>query len=176
MTTWVALLRGINVGGKNKVPMDGLREVFSRELGFDDVRTYIQSGNVVFRGPDEVAVDSDRLAAAVNDRFGLGIVVVVRTAAQLRDALAADPFPDADRSQVHIGFMSRPPQAAAVEQVDRVAFVPEEFAVRGRELYLHLPNGQGRAKLPAALDRRLKVPTTARNWRTVTALVELVGG
>jgi uncharacterized protein (DUF1697 family) len=168
----VALLRGVNVGGR-KVPMAELRELIE-SLGHDDVRTYIQSGNVIFsakRRPTPASLES-----AIQKRFGLKVDVMLRTPAQLERAVEQNPFPADDRSKVHVGFMARAPGAAAVRAIDADGFLPEEFAVVGSELYLHLPNGLGRSKFPDFVLRRLKVPTTLRNWNTVTKLVELAGG
>jgi uncharacterized protein (DUF1697 family) len=169
MPTVVALLRGVNVGGR-KLPMAELRELVE-SLGYSDVRTYIQSGNVIFgasRKPSPASLES-----AIKKRFGFEVDVILRTPAQLGKALERDPFASADRSSVHIGFMARAPGAGAVRAIDASAFTPEAFAVVGSELYLRLPNGLGRSKLPAFLRTRLQVPTTLRNWRTVTTLAEL---
>lgn len=170
MGTYIALLRGINVGGRNPVPMAGLREVVEA-LGHTDVSTFIQSGNVIFESAKAPTPAS--LESAIEKAFGLRIVVVVRSAAQLGKALAANPFPTAATTDLHIGFMAAKPTTAAVNGLDRERFVPEEFAIEGSDLYLRLPNGMGRTKLPAYLDRQLKVPTTLRNWNTVTKLVAL---
>jgi uncharacterized protein (DUF1697 family) len=169
MPTVVALLRGVNVGGRT-VPMADVREVVE-SLGHDQVRTYIQSGNVIFSATRKPSAAS--LESAFAKRFGLEVDVMLRTPSELVRAVERDPFPLADRSSVHVGFMARAPGAAAVRGIDASRFAPEEFAVVGSELYLLLPNGLGRSKLPDFVLRRLKVPTTLRNWRTVTKLAEL---
>ena len=169
MPTVVALLRAVNVGSR-KVPMADLRELVE-SLGFGDVRTYIQSGNVIFSAPR--APEPTSLERAIEARFGLSVDVVVRSAADLRRALERDPFPDVERSRLHIGFMAKKPAASAVSTIDRDAFLPEQFAVVGRELYLSLPHGMARTKLPDHILRRIKVATTIRNWNTVTKLAEL---
>ncbi|HUQ39248.1 MAG TPA: DUF1697 domain-containing protein, partial [Acidimicrobiales bacterium] len=111
---------------------------------------------------------------AIEAEFGIDLAVVVRTPAQLSAAVGRrNPFPTASPSALHIGFMAKAPPATAVKALDRERFLPEEFAVVGSDLYLHLPNGMGRTKLPPYLDRQLKVPTTVRNWNTVNKLVEL---
>ncbi len=173
MSTYVALLRGVNVGGQNKVPMAALKELWA-SLGYRDVRTLIQSGNVVFTS--ERSVDPVDLGAAITGRWGIDVTVVLRNGADLRAVVEADPLPDADRAKLHVGFMARPPAASVVRGLDGSAFAPEEFAVVGREVYLHMPNGLGRSKLPAWLGRRLNVPVTIRNWNTVTKLLEMTGG
>jgi len=174
--TYAALLRGINVGGHNKVPMSALRAVVE-SLGHTDVTTYIQSGNVVFNSTKSVT--SAALERAINDEFGFDITVVLRTKAELRRVVKDNPFARADLKTVHVGFMASKPSAATVRDLDGVhadQFAPDEFAIKGTNLYLHLPNGMGRSKLPPYLDRKLKVPTTVRNWNTVLKLMELAIG
>ena len=169
MPTVVGLLRGVNVGGRT-MPMAELRELVE-SLGFDDVRTYIQSGNVLFSAKKRPA--AAELEAAIERRFGLEVDVMLRSAAELERTIEHNPFPDADRSKLHVGFMARKPTAAVVGALDAEAFLPEQFAIEGTELYLHLPSGMGRTKLPDFVLRRVKVPTTIRNWNTVTKLAEL---
>jgi uncharacterized protein (DUF1697 family) len=170
VSIYAALLRSVNLAGRNKVPMPQLRAHFE-SLGFTNVRTLIHSGNVVFestRAPTE-----SQLAAALAGEFGFNIPVMVRTPTALRRALHDNPFPDADPAHVSIGFYASKPAAAAIKQLEGDRFEPERFAMSGRELYLYLPNGMGRTKLPGYLDRRLKVPVTIRTINTVTKLVEL---
>jgi uncharacterized protein (DUF1697 family) len=171
--TYIALLRGINVGGHNKVSMSALRALHE-SLGHTDVTTYIQSGNVVFNSTKPVT--SASLERAIEKEFGIDITVVLRTRAEMKRVVGANPFADADLKTVHVGFMASKPAAAAVRGLDADQFAPEEFAIKGTHLYLRLPNGMGRTKLPAYLDRNLKVPTTVRNWTTVGKLLELAGG
>jgi uncharacterized protein (DUF1697 family) len=170
VTKQVALLRGVNVGGKNKVPMAELRTVFE-SLGYTEVTTLIQSGNVMFTA--RAAVTTKTLEHAIADRFGVETTVVLRTGPELERVVAANPFTGGDVSKLHVGFFGTKPTAAVVRGFDAARFEPEEFAVHGREVYFHLPDGMGRAKLPPALDRQLKVPVTVRNWNTVTKLVAL---
>src|SRR4051812_49330462 len=172
MPTYIGLLRGVNLAGRNRVSMSALREVVE-SLGHTDVATYIQSGNVVFTSQKVVTTTS--LERAIETEFGLDITVVLRTRAQLDKTMKANPFPDADLKTVHVGFMASKPAAAAIRGLDADQFAPEEFAIKGSDLYLRLPNGMGRTKLPAYLDRKLKVPTTVRNWNTVCKLLELAG-
>jgi uncharacterized protein (DUF1697 family) len=169
LPTVVALLRGVNVGGR-KLPMAELRELVE-SLGYDDVRTYIQSGNLLFRTakPPRPAV----LEAAIEERFGLPVDVILRSPANLASVVKRNPFPRAESSKLHVGFMASKPTASVVGAIDGRPFLPDEFAVVGTELYLHLPHGMARTKLPDYVVRRLKIPTTVRNWNTVTKLVEL---
>lgn len=170
MPRYVGLLRGINVGGKNKVPMTELRALFE-SLGHTEVSTFIQSGNVLFTTGKSVT--PKRLEIAIANRFGIDTTVVLRTPHELERVVEANPFTGVDPSQLHVGFMAQKPLAAAVAKLDAERFRPEEFAIGGCELYLHLPNGMGRTKLPGYLDRQLKIPTTVRTWNTVTKLLAL---
>jgi uncharacterized protein (DUF1697 family) len=173
MPTYVGLLRGVNVGGHNKVSMTALRDLVE-SLGHTEITTYIQSGNVVFTSKKDVTPAS--LERAIERELGVDVTVVLRTRAELKRTVRVNPFADADLATVHVGFMASKPAAGAVRGLDADQFAPEEFAIKGSDLYLHLPNGMGRTKLPAYLDRRLKVPTTVRNWKTVLKLLELAGG
>jgi len=172
----VALLRGINVGGKNLLPMQALAEIFAG-AGCREVRTYIQSGNVVFRSdrPEEVAKAASGEIAA---RFGLKVPVVVRTAEEFRGAMEGNPFlaRGLDADWLHVMFLAEAPTAEMVAGLDAARSVPDEFVARGREVYLHLPNGAARTKLTNAyFDARLKTVGTQRNWKTVKALAEMLG-
>jgi uncharacterized protein (DUF1697 family) len=172
--TFVALLRGVNVGGASKVPMAALRSSLAA-TGFEDVVTYIQSGNVVLRSPladaSEVAARIEQLLAG---DFGVPARVVIRTPAELVAVEAANPFSHAERSKVHVVFLGGAPAPAAVAELDPNRSPPDELAVRGREIYLHLPNGAGRTKLTIDyFERRLGVAATHRNWNTLLKLIQL---
>jgi uncharacterized protein (DUF1697 family) len=176
MNTFIALLRGINVGGKTVIPMPALKSSFA-SMGLEDVRTYIQSGNVVFSSPTG---DAQSLAVAIEERiaeaFGLSTTVLLRTPAELAEIAGNNPFldRDADLSKLHVVFLSGPPEGNAVAELDPARSPPDEFAVRGREVYLHLPNGAGRSKLTIDyFEKRLGVRATARNWKTLNKLLEL---
>jgi uncharacterized protein (DUF1697 family) len=176
MTVHVALLRGINVGGKNRLPMQSLSALFT-DAGCTDVQTYVRSGNVIFGATSSLA---RRIPAAIQKaiavQFGLTIPVVTRTAAELRDAAKHNPFlpKESDTETLHIAFLAGRPTPAKVATLDPDRSPPDEFAVRGREIYLWLPNGVARTKLTNAFfDSRLGTTSTLRNWRTVLKLVEL---
>ena len=173
--TFVALLRGINVGGKNKLPMRDLAALCTK-LGCRDVRTYIQSGNVVFAAAPRVAT---RLAAdlqrGIADTFGAKVPVVVRSAAQLRAVVAGNPWlaRGVAAEQLHVAFLADPPARAAVAGLDPKRSPGDAFVVAGQEVYLHLPNGVARSKLTNAwFDAQLDTVSTIRNWRTVLTLLE----
>jgi len=189
MATHVALLRGINLGGRNKVAMADLRALVS-ELGHADVLTYIQSGNVLFTASADAdcAVVALAMTEAISARLGVTAPVVVVTREELGQIHAANPFPgEPDPKRVHAVVLSGPPGAdltakldAAVAQSDAKGARDTAAAV-GRTLYLHTPDGYGNSDLSAAVLRivsspRASVTGTARNWATMTKLLELCGG
>jgi uncharacterized protein (DUF1697 family) len=172
MPTHIALLRGINVGGKGMVAMPGLATAFEG-AGATDVRTYIQSGNVVFTHRERTEAKLvDALERATADYAGFDVPVVLRTTAQMRAVVEKNPYPHASGTTLHVMFYAAKVDAAALRALGLERFAPEEATAVGRDLYLHLPNGIGRAKLPPVLAK-LKVPGTARNWNTVTKLLAM---
>lgn len=176
MTTYAALLRGINVGGHRKVPMAELREVLGG-LGWTDVRTYLQSGNVVFTvPPDETGPPRARLEHAVAEHFGFEVPCLVRTTEELRAVADACTFPAAelDPAKLVVLFLDERPAPEHFAGVDADAYAPDEFRHIGQAVYCHFPGGMGRSRLPAALEAaRPRLTMTARNWRTVMKLLEL---
>jgi uncharacterized protein (DUF1697 family) len=172
VTTWVALLRAVNVGTGRKVPMKPLAEVF-KGAGCTDVVTYIQSGNVVFSHPSRSAAALGKeLESGIRDLAGFDVPVMLRTAKEWEAVVRDNPFDGVEADKLHVFFLAGTPPAGAENAIDEAAFAPEELVVAGREVYVHPPNGLGRARLPAAIPK-LKVPATARNWRTVLKLLDL---
>ena len=175
----VALLRGINVGGKNKMPMRELVSLFA-EAGATDIETYIQSGNVVFNASTTVANSISRVVAArIVKRFGFRVPVIVRSARAFRDVLKKNPFPQAESepTTLHVAFLADRPTKSAIAALDPKRSPGDAFAVVGAEVYLHLPNGAADTKLTNAyFDSTLKTISTGRNWRTVLAIAELLDG
>ncbi|HEY4409958.1 MAG TPA: DUF1697 domain-containing protein [Acidimicrobiia bacterium] len=170
---FVVLLRGINVGGKAKVPMAALRDVCAA-AGCEDVVTYIQSGNVVLTSKLTGKKLQAALEAAIAAEFGFSPAVMIRTAGEMAAVLEHNPYPAADESSVHVGFLHAPPDARTAQCLAAIDCAPEEVTAVGRDLYLHLPNGMGRANLPVQMEKCLRpAPVTVRNWRTITKLVEL---
>jgi uncharacterized protein (DUF1697 family) len=174
-STHVALLRGVNLGGKNCVPMKELAQVFAK-AGCADVRTYIQSGNVVFRATRALAASlPPRVTEQIAKRFGCQIPVILRTAEQFAAAVRDNPFPEIPQEALHVYFLAGVPDASRTVQLDPDRSKPDTFIVHGREIYLRLPNGMGRSKLTNAyFDSKLATTSTARNWRTVLKLLELM--
>jgi uncharacterized protein (DUF1697 family) len=177
--TYLALLRGINVGGKNKLSMKDLTGMFVA-AGCADVRTYIQSGNVLFKAPHTRAVQlPDRIAAAIAKQFGYRTPVALRTTTELADVVAGNPFmkPGADEDVLHVMFLTSTPTPDLISTLEPSRSPPDAFVVKGREIYLQLPNGVARSKLTNAyFDSKLKTASTGRNWRTVIKLLELMNG
>ena len=178
-SAYVALLRGINVGGNNMLPMKDLAAMFEK-AGCADVRTYIQSGNVIFRADADVAARiPDVIAKGIAARSKIKIPVVVRTAADLRRVAEKNPFlrRGVDVDKLHVVFLAAKPASAALSALDPKRSPPDEFAAEGGEVFLHCPNGYGRSKLSNAyFDAKLATTSTVRNWRTVLKLLELCGG
>jgi uncharacterized protein (DUF1697 family) len=179
LTIYVALLRAVNVGGRNKVPMGPLRDLFE-DLGHHDIQTYLQSGNVVFSTSERRAGQvADVIEEAVAADLGVEARVLLRTRAQLEQVTTRNPFADVedDPAKVHVFFLADRPKKAAVAALDPDRSPSDTFHVDGREVFVHFPNGSGRSKLTAGwLEAQLDTPATARNWSTVTKLLELMHG
>ena len=172
MTTSVALLRGINVGGNRKVLMADLRAIFL-DAGLTAVETYIQSGNVVFDGDTSTSAPLVvELEHRIETAMGFHVAVVLRDGRELQVVVANNPFTDADPRELVVAFFSSDPGPSALARLEPLAVAPERLELQGKDLYLHLPYGSGRSKLAQALSS-LRAPPTARNWRTVTKLRDL---
>ena len=177
---YLALLRGINVGGKAKLPMKELSGIFAG-CGATAVQTYIQSGNVVFEAASHTAAREcvARVTAEIARVYGYPGRIVLRSAQEMRECLAGNPFAGAGASEdaLHVYFLADQAEAEAVKGLDPERSAPDKFVVRGREVYLFLPGGMARTKLTNAyFDSKLRTVSTARNWRTVGKLVEMMEG
>jgi len=174
---YVALLRGINVGGKNKLPMADLVAIFE-DAGCRDVESYIQSGNVVFRATASLGKRIAPLVSGViAERFGHQVPVMTRSGPELRQVVSRNPFlrRDAEPRALHVAFLAEKPTPAQVAALDPNRSPPDELSVLGREIYLLLPNGVARSKLSNKyLDSKLGTTSTLRNWKTVLRLSEMV--
>lgn len=173
----VALLRGINLGSSNRLPMPALVAMFEA-AGCADVRHYIQSGNVVFRAPAAVTARlSAQIAKRIKADFGYDVPVILRTATELREVLRVNPFLDraSDGKVLHVAFLAHEPEAARTSALDPKRSPPDSFAVIGREIYLHCPNGVAQTKLSNAyFDSKLATTSTMRNWNTVQKLAAMM--
>jgi uncharacterized protein (DUF1697 family) len=175
--TFVALLRGVNVGGKNKLPMKDLAAICT-DAECRDVATFIQSGNVIFDASSKLATQlPGRIAGRIDERFGYRTPVILRTTEQLAAVVANNPFLQRGVAEalLHVLFLPAPAAPDRVDALDPNRSVPDAFAAFGSEVYLMLPNGAGRTKLTNDyFDARLATMSTGRNWRTVTKLLELM--
>ena len=175
--SYVALLRGVNVGGKHSLPMKQLVEMFC-DARCLNVRSYIQSGNVVFAAPEKVAKGiASLLEKQIEARFGFSAPVILRARDELAKVARGNPFlkAGAPERELNVYFLADQPSAAAVKGLDPNRSAPDRFQVIGREIYLHTPNGMGRTKLTSAyFDSKLKTVATARNWATVLKLLQMM--
>ncbi|GAA5188294.1 DUF1697 domain-containing protein [Rugosimonospora acidiphila] len=179
MVRYAVMLRGINLGSNRRVTMQDLRALLSG-LGYQDVRTLLQSGNAVFgaasRKPDKLSAEiTDRLAA----ELGMDIGCVIRTADELAAVVAANPFPDkaTEGAKLAVTFLDGPVDPARFADTDPADFAPDEFRLAGREVYVWLPNGFSNSRIPVNFwDKRIDRVSTTRNWNTVTKLLAMVSG
>ncbi len=175
MKTWIALLRGINVGGNNILPMQDLRALLSN-LGYTDARTYIQSGNRVFKS---TKTNAEQIAGQITDgienTFGFQIRVFVLTIDALDNAIADNPYPQghADPKTVHLYFLSEPALNADVSAMQAQCANAEAFTLSDRIIYLFAPDGMGKSKLAAKMERLARAQATARNLRSAIKIPEL---
>ncbi len=178
MARFIALLRGINVGGRALVPMARLREICTG-LGWSEVETYVNSGNVVFEASGKAAALEAALETALEGAFGFAPAVIVRSATQVKALAAANPFPEVSKTEpnrVLVGLSKDKPKAGAAEAIRAKAAAGETVAEAGGALWFHYPKGVGLSKLtPALIDRAVGSPLTARNWRTMLKLREMLG-
>lgn len=171
------LLRGINVGGNNKVAMADLKRILE-DLGYEDCTTLLNSGNAVVTTGDPPAEAEQRVAAAIKRELGLSIELMARTHDELAAVVKANPLkPVATNPKFSVvAFLRSAPPQEALDDIDAEQYAPECWKLVGRELFIWFANGQGKTKLPPNLfDKRLKTPATARNWNTVLKLLELTG-
>jgi uncharacterized protein (DUF1697 family) len=175
--TWIALLRGINVGGRARLPMVELRSLCDG-LGWSDVKTYIQSGNVVLTAPASRAEVEATLELAIRSRFGLAVPVIARPAREWAAYIASNPWPDVAEREPNLLMLALPkaaPRAGAVDALRERAANGERIEPAGDGLWIHYVGGAGRSKLsPGLLDRAIGSPVTTRNWRTVMELQRMV--
>jgi uncharacterized protein (DUF1697 family) len=175
MHTYVALFRGINVGGKNSLPMKDLASIFEI-LGASNVKTYIQSGNVVFQSESKnISSFSKRLGIEIRERRGIEPHILVIEPSEVETAITNNPFPEAESepSSLHLGFLVVAPKNPDLTKLESLKKGSERFCLIDSILYLHAPEGVGRSRLAASSEKLLGVPMTYRNWNTVCKLKEM---
>jgi uncharacterized protein (DUF1697 family) len=174
---YVCWLHAVNLGSHNKVPMAWLREAAEAD-GFADVATYLQSGNLVLSaGTKDAAEVSRRVSDLIKSGLGLDVVATTRTRAELARVVKRNPMPErvVEPAKLHVSFLTGKPDPKGVAALDPDAFAPDRFMIDGREIYLWFPNGSGRSKLATfPWLKRVGVAGTARNWRTVLAVLDLL--
>jgi uncharacterized protein (DUF1697 family) len=177
MPVLISMLRGINVGGHNKVNMTALRALFE-SLKFEDPRTYVQSGNIIFRSEEKISTTlTKKIQNAIEREFGCRPEVILRTTDEVRKAIAATPFSSRRKlepGKILVTFLDGEPGAEADVALLSLKSYPEELHLKGRELYIYFPNGAGRSKLPwSSVAKLLKTTGTARNWNSVTKMLAI---
>jgi uncharacterized protein (DUF1697 family) len=176
MQIYIAILRGINVSGKNMIKMSELQNLFE-SLGFIKVKTYIQSGNVIFEAEAKKPNEIEKLVKEkISERFGLKVPVLVKAKSEVEEVLQNNPFlqTDVDVSKLHVTFLSAEPQQVNIEKINKDQYLPDEFVLRCIAIYLYCPNGYGNTKLNNNFfESKLKVMATTRNWKTLNELVRI---
>ena len=179
MPAYIAMLRGINVSGHKIIRMEQLRASFG-DLGFANVKTYVQSGNIVFETPDDsTAGVSKKIEQKIQRDFGFSVPVFLRTSKELEQTVRHNPFlkdPAIDQSKLHVTFLLEAPSKAALAQLQPLAAKQEQFRIIGRDIYLYCPDGYGNTKLSnTAIEKKLSIGATTRNWKTVNTLLAMTG-
>jgi uncharacterized protein (DUF1697 family) len=177
MPVVISMLRGVNLGGHHRIKMDALRSLYV-SLKLEDPRTFIQSGNVIFRTKEKnLPALARKIQTAIESSFGFRSDVMLRTPDELRRAIAASPFPAhraLDPSKVLVTFLVTDPSPEASAAFLTFKHHPEELHLKGRELYIYFPSGMGQSKLRwSAVEKLLKAPGTARNWNSVTKMLAI---
>jgi uncharacterized protein (DUF1697 family) len=176
MKTYIALLRGINVSGQKKIKMSDLKSLFEN-LGFKDIRTYIQSGNVIFKSSASAVKKLElKIETAIKNYFGFDVPVLIITPTELEKVIKQNSFlkKKKDTGKMYVTFLADVPSKENVSKFKKVDFSPEEYSINGKNIYLFFPNGYGRAKINNTFfENKLKVLATTRNWKTINKLFEI---
>jgi uncharacterized protein (DUF1697 family) len=177
MSVLISMLRGVNVGGHNKIKMDALRALYE-SLKLESPRTYVQSGNVIFRSKEKnSAALAKKIQNAIERKFGFRPEVILRTTDELRNAIAASPFPgirNLEPGKLLVTFLAADPGPESQAAILSLKAYPEELHLAGRELYIYFPNGAGQSKLPwSKVEKLFKTTGTARNWNSVTKMLAM---
>lgn len=180
MNTYISLLRGINVNGQKLIKMDALKKACT-EIGLENVRTYIQSGNLIFESPSENSISiSESISRKIHEDFGFDVPVITITKKELEQVIAANPFSkksSMDSTFFHVAFLSEAPSSQSIESLQEIEVKADEFAFIGKAMYLYCPDGYSNSRLTNGfLEARLKVTATTRNWKTTNELFRIVSG
>jgi uncharacterized protein (DUF1697 family) len=178
MQTFISILRGINVSGQKKILMTDLKTLYEN-LKFKEIKTYIQSGNVIFKSNEKLSDIS--LAKKIEDeifkKYAFRVPVIIRSIDEMQNILSKNPFlkeKNTDVKKLHVTFLSESPDKKNVESIENIDFSPDQFFIRGKEIFLSVPNSYGETKISNNFfEKKLKVKATTRNWNTVNKLVEM---
>jgi len=174
MDRYVSMLRGINVGGNNKISMQVLKEVYA-SLKLEEVQTYIQSGNVAFSTTFSVPEVKTKIEKEIKKKFGFDVFAIIRSKKEIANIIKNSPYKPKDETKLYVVFLSRAPKQIPMEELNSAKSKDEEFSIAGREIYFSCPNGYGVTKLSNNFfERKLKVEATTRNWRTVNRLHKML--
>jgi uncharacterized protein (DUF1697 family) len=177
MNTYIAILRGINVGAQKAVKMEELRKMFEK-LGAKRVKTYIQSGNVVFDSTEKNCKElKDQIEKEIGTTFGFDVPTLVIELSELKGIIKNNPYPakkDVDISKVHVTFLSDQPDDELIAKIDQKLYKPDEFTIGSKSIYLHIPESYGLTKLSNSFfEKKLKLTATTRNWKTTNELLTI---
>jgi uncharacterized protein (DUF1697 family) len=178
MQTCISLLRGVNMAGHNSIKMAGLTQLY-KDIGFNDAETYIQSGNVIFTGVDDISVPevSVKIEKAILERFSCNIAVMIRTLDEMRQLLSVNPYlkeENFDPSKMAVIFLYEKTTADQIQKVMNIDYPPDKFKIAGSEIFIYCPNGFGRTKLYTNFfEKKMDVTGTARNWKSITTLLQM---
>lgn len=178
MTTYISILRGINVGGQKKILMKDLKELYE-ELGFEKVTNYIQSGNVIFRATDHITdiQAAEKIKQSIFQKYAFDVTILVRTAGEMLTTRRTNPFlenKEINIEKLHVTFLAEAPQPEYLTSIKKFDFSPDQFVIIEKDVFLYCPNGYGKTKINNDLfETKLKVSASTRNWRTVCTLADI---
>ena len=176
MPVYLSILRGINVSGKNKIKMEALKAMY-KSLGFNNITTYIQSGNVVFESKPSINL-AQEIEKKIADTFQFNVPVIIRTKEEINKVNAQNPFlnqVNIEADKLHVTYLSQLPSKESISTISTFNFSPDEFIIVGKEVYVYCPNGYGKTKLNNTFfEKKLKVQATTRNWKSTSKLGEIV--
>ena len=179
MTTYISMLRGINVGRNKRVKMEDLKLLY-KSLDLKDVKTYIQSGNIIFKSRNSDSNDlSNKIKIKIMEVFGFDVPVIIRTEKEYKKVIEDNPFKEEDTKQLYVTFLSETPSKNLIEDIDvdlryKTQYNLDKCVINRKEIYLYLPDGYGNTKLNNTFfEKKLKVSSTTRNWKTVNKLFDI---
>jgi uncharacterized protein (DUF1697 family) len=174
MGTYISMLRGINVGRQKAIKMDALSKMYE-SLGFKDVRTYIQSGNVIFQCKNTKTLElTKKIEEEIKKSFGFEIIVLIRTEKKLQETIKNNPFNKKNHDRIYVTFLSGIIDKIPIDEINKAKSASEEFLFLGSEVYLYCPDGYGRTKLSNNFfEKKLNLPATTRNWKTVNMMLKI---